>query len=248
MVRSVRNRTPHKFRGSLSSRWSGRGAGGRVGTLPIKKTTFRRVAKVPSFGTGGGGAVKSLFTMSFNEAKSYFFKKSDWDRILRNPVLNALHKSAYILRVSARSEVRRRKNPSKKDMGPTHWDPPGGGIKEGRYGIWSGVDEYNYTAFIGAGKYPTKGPYKLLGQPTVPAILEFGGRIWFKNQAFPDPPRIREWQPPGRVRKIQPRPYMARAWMKKKQRILDMFEDMVGLSPVALGAARQINSQKGSKK
>lgn len=215
-----------KFRGPLS-----RGSGRRGNRFGGRFNRFRR-----------GRRTANVFTMSVDEARSYFFDRVDWDDILNPAELKALHFIGYILRVQARGYIRNRKKPSRPKSTPSNWSDT---LKKGKYGIWNGVDPDTMTVYVGAGKLPWKAPHKLLGQPTVPAILEFGGRVWNALPAYPDPPRVRQFLPAGRVVKVQERPYMSKALKAKEKKILSIFDDMIGKSPIAMGVVNAKNAQKG---
>lgn len=186
----------------------------------------------------------SVFNMRVDTLRSYFFDRVDWDEVLNPAELRALHFVGYILRKQARSLIRTRKKPSRKGSSPTNWQDT---LKKGKFGIQSGVDPDTMTVLIGALRMPYKAPYKLIGQPTVPAILELGGRIWFARPAYPNPPRVRKFLPAGRVVKLAPRPYMSKAYDQKKKKVLSVFEDMLGKSPAAIAVARRKNAQYESK-
>ena len=200
-----------KFKGGLSGRRGGRGTRQRGG---VRK----------------GG----LFNLNFDKAKSYFFDVQDWTEILEPAEYQLLWKIGMDLMEQGRRLIKARKKPSRKGSSPSSW-----GSHKLKKSIFYGVDLTSMTVFAGPIKFDRNTGTKAIGQPTIPAVLQFGGKMWNSSYAPYDPPRVRnkEGLPAGRVVKIAPRPYMDKAYKQKKKKIERMTQNMLGKSPVSVTIA-----------
>lgn len=175
-----------------------------------------------------------MFTVSLDQAKSYFFDKFDWDDILEPAEYQALNRVGWIMMKQARRNIRKRKNPSRPGSSPSNWT----NILKDKPGILYWMDPDTTTVMIGPVKIAKAGAYKTLSQPTVPAILEFGGKVWNKFETIT---RKGNRLPGPRTVRVQPRPYMSKALDQKKKKIMKVFEDFIGKSPASMGV---VNSKE----
>jgi hypothetical protein len=74
-------------------------------------------------------------------------------------------------------------------------------------------------------------------QPTIPATLEFGGS---ERVGYPSFTRLGNYLPANRVVHIKPRPYMGRALEKQKDKILTIFDDLLGKTPESMQVANTL--------
>lgn len=181
--------------------------------------------------------------MDLNMAKSFFFDRHDWLKVLYPAEFKALNRVGWILMKQARSLIKKRKKPSRKGSTPTNWTD----ILRDKPGIVYGVDPHDLSVHIGPVKVRTKGTvYKTLSQPTVPAILQFGGKVWNR---FPTTTRRGNRLPGPRTVRVEPRPYMDKAYKQKEKKVMDTFENMVGKTPESIMIAENIGrSRKGSRR
>lgn len=179
-----------------------------------------------------------------NQFKSFFFDRVDWEKVLQPAEYKVLWKIGMDLMEQGRRNIRRRKKPGRAGSTPTSWGPE----HKLKKSIYYGLDLDNLTVFAGPIKFAGQKSSKPLSQPTIPAVLEFGGKIWHRWPATVDPPRVREYQEPRRVVNLKPRPYMEKAAKQKRKAILKKCENMLGKSPASIMIAQNRGQRATGKK